>query len=358
MAPLFAGTILLDDHHTQGWLDIQDGRVADWDEDEPPRRPDATGWIVPQPVNAHTHVADAFLRDHRPKGASVAELVGPKGWKHRQLAAATPQQLEQGITSHNDEMAAIGTSHFIDFREGGLPGTQLLKQLAPELPTAPVVMGRPATNTFNDAEARALLATADGIGLSGVRDFERRDDIEAWAEACHRARKPFAIHVSEDRRDDIDFVLSLEPAFVVHMVHGKRSDFEQLAGEKVPVVVCPRSNRFFDLKPPIPLMIDEGVTVAVGTDNGMLADGNLLAELGQIKAWYPRIPLEDLLRMATWNGRSLLGLPAPSPPKRNTVPELVVLPADPLPRPASTKPPLPEGPQPAHPSTSSTEVDS
>ncbi len=342
MPPLVAGRLLLDDHDPEGWLELEGGRVVDWDEGEPPRRPDAKGWIVPSPVNAHTHVADAFLREARPAGATVAELVGPGGWKHQQLAAASPDAMADGILSYTDEMAAIGTSHFIDFREGGPAGASFLKNLAPELGATPVVLGRPATNTFDDDEARAVLAAADGVGLSGVRDFADPADLEAWAETCHRARKPFAIHVSEDRRDDIDLVLSLEPTFVVHMVQGTRSDFEQLAGEKVPVVVCPRSNRFFDLKPPIPVMIDEGVRVAVGTDNGMLADGNLLAELGQIHAWYPRLPMTQLLRMATANGRSLLGLPPALPPRKGSSPDLIVLPEQPLPAPPTTKPPLPD----------------
>jgi cytosine/adenosine deaminase-related metal-dependent hydrolase len=78
------------------------------------------------------------------------------------------------------------------------------------------------------------------------------------------------IHVSERVREDIDSVLSLDPAFVVHMVEATDRDLLKCAEAEVPVVVCAGSNAYFGKVPPIKRMMDAGVDIAIGTDNAML----------------------------------------------------------------------------------------
>ncbi|MEA3204397.1 MAG: hypothetical protein QOI63_2079, partial [Thermoplasmata archaeon] len=219
-----------------------------------------------------------------------------------------------------------------DFREGGVPGAKLLHDLAPDLPARPVVLGRPARNDFRQEEADALLAVADGIGLSARRDFEDAGDVEAWAEAAHRRRKTVALHASEARREELEPILALEPDFLVHCTQATRADLGRLADEDIPVAVCPRSNAHFGLKTPIRALREAGVAVAVGTDNGMLQDGNLLAELALLRQWDPALEVEELLRMATWNGRALARLPPAWPPRKDAPLDLVVLPEPPLPQ--------------------------
>jgi len=327
---LFAGRLLHPDRVEEGFVEVEDGRVVASGRGEPEGAPHATGWIVPAPVNAHTHCADTFLRDVPGKPRTVKELVGPGGWKHRHLATADPAAQRAGVERLAAEMAAVGTARFLDFREGGVDGVRWLRALAGDLPVGPVVLGRPARGGFDEDEAARVLAVADGIGLSGMRDVAYRD-IEAWAEACHEAQKPFALHVGEDRRDDMGAVLALEPAFVVHVVHATTEDLDDLADARVPVVVCPRSNARFGRVPPVDRMLESGVAVAVGTDNGMLSDGDVRNELALLHARFPRIPVEDLLRMASHHGRRLAGLPPGLPVRRGDVAELVVLPDDPLP---------------------------
>lgn len=338
--PLFAGRLLLADEAVDGWLEADGGRVVAWGQGAPERRADATGWIVPAPVNAHTHVADACLRDLPGKPATVAELVGPGGWKHRNLAAATPEQVRAGVERYVGEMAAVGASRFLDFREGGLAGVRLLRSFAADLPVTPLILGRPATPTFEEDEARALLAEANGIGLSAMRDFPRSDDVEAWAEACRKARKPFALHASEAKREDVEAILALEPTFLVHCTQATKADLEAVADAGVPIVACPRSNARYGMKSPLDRMLEAGVTVAVGTDNGMMHDGDLLAELALLHAWFPKVSVETLVRMATWNARGLAGLPAALPPKKGAGLDVVVLPERPFPGVAGLRPTL------------------
>jgi cytosine/adenosine deaminase-related metal-dependent hydrolase len=341
--PLFSGRILLPDGVEEGWVEVEGGRLLARGDGEPPARPDGTGWIVPAPVNAHTHAADTFLREVPGKPRTVPELVGPRGWKHARLREAQPGQVEEGIRRYAQEMARLGTSAFLDFREGGPAGAQLLRGLAPDLPVPPVVLGRPALPGFSEEEAHALLAAADGVGLSALRDFPRRGDVEAWAEACRRARKPFALHASEAVREDVEAVLALEPSFLVHLTRATPRDLRAVADAQVPVVVCPRSNAWYGLRTPVEAMRAAGVTLAVGTDNGMLHDGDLLAELGLLRALDPGAADDELLRMACWNGRALAGLPPPLPRRAGEPVDLVVLPERPVAA-AETRPGFAVGP--------------
>ncbi|MES2154891.1 MAG: amidohydrolase family protein [bacterium] len=323
--PLFAGRILLADAAVEGWLEVEGGRIAGWGEGPPPEKPQARGWIVPSPANAHTHVADAFLRAVPGKPRGVAELVGPGGWKQTRLAAATAQQVVAGVHSYADEMAAVGTAAFVDFREGGVAGASLLREVAGELALACMILGRPMKNDFNAEEAQALLPVVDGIGLSALRDFPKASDAADWAEAARAARKPFALHVSEGRREEPGAVLALVPSFVVHATQATGRDLAAFADEDVPIVVCPRSNAYYGLRTPVAAMRNAGVTIAVGTDNGMLQDGDLLRELAQIRSWEPGLGDEDLLRMMTWNGRRVARLQT-APPRKGAAADWIVLP--------------------------------
>ncbi len=294
---LLAGTRSVDGVHA--WQRVEDGITVELGEGAAPEEPDASGWLVPAPVNAHTHVGDAFLRDRPGKPDTVAELFGPGGWKHQQLARAAQEQQADGMRRYAQEMAACGTAAFLDFREQGVAGLKAVRSL--QLPVRPILYGRGAAAGFDPEEAAQVCALADGIGLSGLRDLAR-PDLEAWADAARAAGKPLAIHVSEDARDDVASAIALQPAFVVHMTLGTKADFRALAEADVPVVVCPRSNRFFGRRPPVEDMLQAGCTVALGTDNGLLQNGDLWAE-----ARATGLPEPQALSLAT-NGRRLAGL--------------------------------------------------
>jgi cytosine/adenosine deaminase-related metal-dependent hydrolase len=326
--PTFSGRLLLEDDVQEGTLDLEDGRVVAWREGETDPRATATGWIVPRPVNAHTHVADAFARDE-PKPRTVPELVGPGGWKLSRLAKATEAELHQGIRRYVGEMAAIGTWRFIDFREGGVEGVRALRALQGDLEVEPFILGHPRAFDFEDEEARQLVKEADGIALSAVRDFGRQGDVEAWADAARAARKPFALHASECYVEELEDLLRYDPAFLVHCTMASKASLNDVADADVPVVVCPRSNAYFGMKTPLDRMLSVGLRVMVGTDNGMVADGDLLQELSLLKAWYPQVATADLLRMATVNPRRFFRQ-AVRVPKAGEALDHIVLPMQPF----------------------------
>jgi cytosine/adenosine deaminase-related metal-dependent hydrolase len=87
-----------------------------------------------------------------------------------------------------------------------------------------------------------------------------------------------ALHASENRREDIDLVLSLQPRFLVHMVEASDADMRRCADEGVPTVICPRSNMFFGRQTPVKRMMEAGMDMALGTDNAMVCNPDMRAE--------------------------------------------------------------------------------
>jgi cytosine/adenosine deaminase-related metal-dependent hydrolase len=323
--PIFAGRILHRTGHSEGWVEVVDGRVVDLGKDPSEMEATATGWIVPSPVNAHTHVGDAHLHSRPDKPRNVAALVGPDGWKHQQLAQANVDDQRAAIRAWAAAAAAQGTTAFIDFREGGAVGAAMLRRM--DLPVRPIIYGRPTAAHFSEQEAAELLPQVDGLGWSGLADAPMQE-LEQWVDACRSARKPWGLHVSEARRDDIDIVTSLEPNYVVHMASGTPADFDELAQARIPIVSCPRSNAWFDLPTPLAAMQAAECTVALGTDNAMLHDGKMLSE-AQAAASLIGGDVESALRMMSWHGRDIAGVPT-SPLRKGSAADVIVLPMQPF----------------------------
>lgn len=228
--------------------------------------------VLPFLVNAHTHCADAGAKAE--PGMTLEQLVAPPdGLKHRYLRETPRDTIIGDIRRYSEESASNGISAFADFREGGADGCRMLSEAS----ESAFILGRPVSPSFDSAELDEILSVADGIALSAVSDMDR-GYIEKCADAAHKAGKPFAIHLSERIREDAEFVLSLGPAFVVHMVNATDSDIRLFADAGIPIAVCPRSNAFFGLVPPVDRMLDLGATVALGTDNAMLCTPDLRPE--------------------------------------------------------------------------------
>ena len=271
-----AGTILTSDGFTEGGLGIEDGMIAELSKTKP-RAPVATGVVIPSFCNAHTHLGDAFIRIEL-KG-TVEELVAPPhGLKHRLLAEASEEDVVSGIRAAVDTMLQGGTGSFWDFRETGVEGAKMLYRACLGTPVKPLCLGRPKRMEYDAEEVRALLRVCDGLGISSARDWAA-SDLQKLALDARRAGKLFAIHCSEVVRENIDAVLDLKPAFLVHMLAATDDDLERCVDAKVPIVICPRSNAFFGMLPDIPLMLSKGVTLLLGTDNAMLSAPSMLREV-------------------------------------------------------------------------------
>lgn len=237
----------------------------------------ADGLIVPGLWNAHTHLGDAVVTQEL--RGTIEELVAPPhGLKHRVLAKAKDSAVIAAMRRAMATMVRTGTTGFSDFREGGLKGLKLLYAAAAALPLHGIALGRPAGLEYDPREVGAILRACDGIAVSAYIDWPE-DAIVKLAAHVRREKKLFAIHCSERIREDIDKVLDLTPAFLVHMVQATDADLVRCADAGVPIVVCPRSNAFFGMTPDIPRMLRSRVELRLGTDNAMINVPSMLREM-------------------------------------------------------------------------------
>ena len=260
----FSGRIWNGQGFEDGHLILEDGKVGDVVFGEMLRNPDYSGCIMPGIVDTHTHVADAGLRLNRKY--SLEELVAPpNGLKHRYLSETDDSKIRKDMGGYISGLEASGVSRIMDFREGGIDGARLLRSVSDNA----VILGRPISKEYDPNEIDGILQYADGIGLPSITDMDGKY-IDAVAEHVHKKRKMLALHVSERIREDIDHVVSLEPDFIVHMVQATDSDLRKCADNGIPISVCPSSNLYFGMVPPVGRMVDAGIEMSIGTDNGML----------------------------------------------------------------------------------------
>jgi len=292
--------------------------------DSPPEDITHRGIVFPAMVNAHTHVGDAFIM-RVPKG-SVEDIVAPPdGFKFKMLAKTSGKVIVKGMTRAADEMADTGTGAFVDFRENGLRGVRALKTaMKGHEGVQAVILGRPRKLAYDADETREILGSADGIGLSSISEWKRKDLVSISAQA-RSAGKIFAIHASERAREDFEFISELEPRFVVHMAKAGAKDFEACGEAGIHVAVCPRSNAFFGFKPPVRRMLDAGIDVALGTDNAMLARPDMLAEARFLARTQRGLSPGEIARMAISAPRKVLNLEPGLRLKKGSPADFVVL---------------------------------
>lgn len=239
------------------------------------------GIIVPLFRNCHTHLGDTLARDTVPKDLSLEKLVGPGGWKHKWLEK---NNIEDSVVAGMKEIISSGTGLILDFREGGKEGLNVFDNI--EYPGTAILLGRPK----NGEELPGKNA-----GISSLKDVVNSSDL---ATAARKKGGLVGIHHSENEREDIDALINLAPDFVVHMCHASDDDLEKVKDAGISVVVCPRSNEYFGNIPPLEKMIDLGMDIGFGTDNGMLCSVNMLEEIRFIREKFSSIELDSILSIA------------------------------------------------------------
>jgi len=274
----------------EGRVVIEDGEIAAIEEEET----ESDAIVLPAFVNAHTHIGDSIAKEAG-AGLSLDELVAPPdGLKHRLLRQASREEKVAAMRRSLQFMEQSGTGAFVEFREGGVEGVELLEDALDGLAIESVTLGRETTDAME---------ASDGFGASGARD----GDFDAERNATRRADKLFGIHAGERDSADINPAMDLEPDFLVHMVHPEPLHFERLDDEATPVVVCPRSNLVTSVGvPPIRDLLDR-TTVALGTDNVFLNSPSMFREM-EFANKLADVSAREVLGMATWAGADIAGL--------------------------------------------------
>ena len=286
---------------------------------------DVDGAIVcPSFINGHIHIGDSIIKDEG-YGLTLSEMVKPpNGVKHIALANASDDELKEAMKKSMMEMIDSGTTHFIDYREGGIKGVKLLKEASKDLPIKPIILGRDDSFYGDDPDLgkvkkaiQKLLKVADGIAPSGFGEITS-EVANLITQECSKQGKISSIHVAESESNQIESLNNDKLTEVakgvknnfnqlVHLTNPKADDLDQVSKSAQNVVVCPRANATLNVGvAPLNKMLDLNIKPLLGTDNVMLNSPNMLRELEFtlkiMSIYYKRyINPQELLKMATTN---------------------------------------------------------
>lgn len=304
------GDILTKDGFKKGYIGFKGNQIIEFGYKKPIKKPIAIGIIIPTLINSHTHIGDYFIKKSKKKiPRNIQKSVGPPdGLKHRLLKITPENQIIEGMIESINLMSKSGISKFYDFREGGLKGIEQLKKASEKnIHISPLILSRPENHIFKEKEIKTLLNNSQGIGLSSISDWDF-SEIEKIEKYTKMKNKIFAIHASERIREDIDKIIDLKPNFLVHMNQATKSDLIKTHENNIPIVICPRSNKFYRLKTNYDIMEKLGINMMLGTDNAMISSPNIINELKYYKKISGINSHEKLLNMITYNPRKVLNL--------------------------------------------------
>ena len=287
--------------------------------------------MIPGFINAHTHIGDSIGKDIT-LNSSVDEKIHPVfGAKSKILKNTSHENLGNFMKNTCHSMIRKGITTFVDFRESGLDGVELLKKVLSDIPLRSIILGRmefyQGTNEIKEnlpfpkeesAKFFKLLKKCDGIGISGAN--ENSTKVLNYYSKVSKLR---AIHSSETKesitksmkmtgKSETSRALSLKPDFLVHMTYASKTDLEMASKKIRGIVICPRANSSLaEGIPDIELMQKSGCTIALGTDNVMINSPDMFREMDFI--WKvtmgihkKRIDPKEILKMATVNGGKIL----------------------------------------------------
>ena len=280
--------------------------------------------ICPSFINGHIHIGDSIIKDEG-YSLSLSEMVKPpNGVKHVALSNASDDELIEAMKSSMWEMVNSGTTHFIDYREGGIEGVKLLKEAAKDIPIKPIILGRDDSFYGEDPDLakvkvaiRKLLKVADGIAPSGFGEITE-EVAQLIVSECEKQGKISSIHVAESESNQIKSLnennmteigkgVKFNFNQLVHLINPKGNDLELVSQSNQNVVVCPRANATLNVGvAPLNKMLKLGIKPLLGTDNVMLNSPSMFRELEfslKIMSVYYKDYLNpvELLKMATTN---------------------------------------------------------
>ncbi|MCE5213887.1 MAG: amidohydrolase family protein [Methanobacterium sp.] len=291
---------------------------------------DARGCVVaPSFINSHVHLGDSVAMDLG-DGKPINELIKPpNGLKHRLLTDTPRSVLINSIKKSMWDMIHSGTTTFLDFREGGLGGINLLNEAAKDIPIRKIILGR-HESFLNPSEdvgklkktVEELLSVSDGIAPSGLGEINDQHAALIVA-TCKNLGKLSAIHVAEYQevqkaslnetgKSEVERAIKAGFNILIHLTAPFEDDLELVVENKIPVVTCPRSNGMLAVGiPPIKEMYEAGINLLLGTDNLMFNSPNMLREMeyalkatrGFNKDYFSP---KEILKMATVNAANAL----------------------------------------------------
>ena len=287
--------------------------------------------MMPGLINSHIHIGDSIGKDVG-IDQDVKNKIHPTiGFKQKILKNSNSSHLSSFIKNSCISMIKKGITTFIDFREGGIDGINLLKNATSEIPIRPIIMGRieyyqnfksiqnnEPLPKLKKMDLKNLLTNCNGLGISGPNEFSN-----SALRYFSQSKKIRAIHSSETEesnklsqkiygKTETQRALLIKPNFLVHMTYASKKDLTLISKKKISIVVCPRANgSLAEGIPNIDLMFNTGCNIAIGTDNVMINSPDMFREMDYI--WKSsmglqkkRISPKNILQMATTNASKIL----------------------------------------------------
>jgi len=234
--------------------------------------------MIPGFINSHTHIGDSFAKEHG-FNKELSEIVAPPyGLKHKLLRQTSKDIKILGIQNAVDEMLSNGITCFIDFREGGVDGVNLLKNALENSPINFLIFGR----FMDESEIDTIFNLAEGVGLASYEQIFKAN--KKWIiEAKQKHKKLIACHCAEKDRKGNLINEMFNDNLVDVIIHGTKflkDDLEKIKNDKKSLVLCPRCNGYFGVGfPPITDILRLGIPISLGTDNLMVNNVDLFEEM-------------------------------------------------------------------------------
>ena len=287
--------------------------------------------LIPGLINCHIHIGDSIAKDVTINN-TVDERIHPVyGIKTKILKKTKPSHLVSFMENTCKSMIRKGITTFVDFREGGLDGIEILKKVLAKVPIRSIILGRVEyyqnrkqikQNLNLPVEKQHqlvdILKKCDGIGVSGVNE-NSNSVLKSYSNtkklrAIHSAETLDSIRTSKQitGKSEILRALQLKPHFLVHMTYTSKNELFLTSKKTRGIVVCPRANAVLaEGIPDLGMMLKAGCNVAIGTDNVMINSPDIFREMDYL--WKvtmglnkKRIDPKQILKMATTNAGKLL----------------------------------------------------
>ena len=287
--------------------------------------------LIPGLINSHTHIGDSIGKDVSLDSSVDSKIHPVSGIKQKILAETPKKELARFMRKSVISMLRKGTTTFVDFREGGIEGIQLLRDAIKKNPIRSIILGRidyyqtkseikkntPMPQSYK-TELKLLLRECDGVGISGPNE-----NSDSNLNTYSKVKKLRAIHSAEtiqsystskiitDCSEPIRALL-VKPTFLVHMTFATKNDLRKVSKKARGIVICPRANAVLaEGIPDIILMDNMNCNLAIGTDNVMINSPDLFREMDYL--WKvsmalhkKRIDPKTILKMVTVNAGKLL----------------------------------------------------
>lgn len=309
-----------------------------------------SGILLPGLINAHCHLELSHFKNLIPSGGGLIKFLFSVLAKRRE--AGQPEELQEKISAAAQEMwgggiVAVGDIcngadaiaakksspllwhnliEVLAFSDETLPQRWAANQKVLEThlaaglvqtvltPHAAYSVTPKTFEALNKATAAKTISihnqetpAEDELFKSGTGDFLQlynltktaplgptgKSSLQSWLPYFTAGQTIISVHNTFIKKEDLQFAKA----------HAAKH------GLKMAYCLCPAANQYIEeTLPPLPLLMDEGCTIVLGTDSySSNRQLSIAAEIKILTDAYPKVPVENFLKGATANGADAFG---------------------------------------------------